>query len=131
MSEERYKILQMVAEGKITPEEADRLLGAIKDSTEKGRYFRVRVFDRGRDKPKVKVDIPVGVIKLASKLSTVFKGVLPEGFKMNIKGQEIQLDQISPEMIDSIIGEITEGGKFTLVEVDDEDDNEHVEVYIE
>lgn len=131
MSEERLKILKMVAEGKITPEEADRLLGALKDIEERARFFRVRIYDKNRDKPKVKVDIPIGVLKLASKLSTTFKGIVPEGFKMNISGKEIYLDEFSPEMIDKIIAEITEGGKFTLAEVTDEEKGEYVEVFIE
>lgn len=37
MSEQRKKILDMVAQGKLTPEEADRLLGAIKESHERAR----------------------------------------------------------------------------------------------
>uniref|UniRef100_A0A7C4TCH8 YvlB/LiaX N-terminal domain-containing protein n=1 Tax=candidate division WOR-3 bacterium TaxID=2052148 RepID=A0A7C4TCH8_UNCW3 len=132
MSEERMKILKMVAEGKITPEEADRLLGALKESSEKARFFRVRVSDKTTNRTKVKVDIPIGVLKFVSKLGTVFKGLIPEkGFKMNIKGKEIYLDEMTPEMLDAILNEITEGGKFTLVEVDDEDENQHVEVFIE
>ena len=65
MSEERKKILDMVAQGKLTPEEADRLLGAIKESPERARFFRVRVYNENKSKPKVKVDIPISVLKLA------------------------------------------------------------------
>ncbi|MEO0216167.1 MAG: hypothetical protein ABIL70_00770 [candidate division WOR-3 bacterium] len=132
MSEERIKILRMVAEGKITPEEGERLLSAIKESDEKARFFRVRVSDKTSGKTKVKVDIPIGVLKFVSKLGTIFKGVIPEkGFKMNIKGKEIYLDEMTPEIIDNILNEITEGGRFTLVEVDDDEENQRVEVFIE
>lgn len=131
MSEERKKILNMVAEGKITPEEADRLLGALKETEARTRFFRVRIYDKNRDKLKVKVDIPIGVLKLASKMSAVFKGMMPEGFKMNVSGKEIYLDEFSPEMIDKIVEEMSEGGKFTLAEVTDEGKNEYVEVFIE
>lgn len=131
MSEERKKILNMVAEGKLTPEEADRLLGALKESQEKAKYFRVRVYHRDKDKPKVKVDIPVGVLKLASKVGAAFKGMIPEGVKVNMEGKEIALDEFTPEMIDKIIEEISEGGKFMLAEVTDEEKGEFVEVFIE
>jgi hypothetical protein len=131
MSEERKKILEMVASGKLTPEEADRLLGAIKDSQEKARYFRVRVFDKDKTRQKVKVDIPISVLKLASKLGAAFKGMVPEGHTVNIHGKEIALDEFTPEMIDKIIDEIQEGGCYKLVEVTDDDKGEYVEVYIE
>ncbi len=131
MSEERKKILNMVAEGKLTPEEADRLLGALKESEEKEKFFHVRVYNKNNDKTKVKIDIPIGVLKLASKIGTAFKGVVPEGFKVNIHGKEISMDEFTPEMIDKIVEEITEGGRFTLAEVTDEEKGEFVEVYIE
>ena len=131
MSEERKKILNMVAEGKLTPEEADRLLGALKESQAKAKFFKVRVYDKNRDKPKVKVDIPIGVLKLASKIGTAFKGVIPEGHKVNIHGREISLDEFTPEMIDKIIEEISDEGRFTIAEISDEEKDEFVEVYIE
>lgn len=131
MSEERKKILNMVAEGKLTPEEADRLLGALKESEGKAKFFHVRVYNKNNDKTKVKIDIPIGVLKLASKIGTAFKGVVPEGFKVNIHGKEISMDEFTPEMIDKIVEEITEGGRFTLAEVTDEEKGEFVEVYIE
>lgn len=132
MSEERRKILEMVAEGKITPEQADKLLGALKESSERSRFFCVRVSDKNSGRVKTKVDIPISVLKIASKIGAIFKGVVPEkGFKMNISGKEIYLDEMTPEIIERILDEITEGGRFTLVEVDDEETKEHVEVFIE
>lgn len=131
MSEERKKILNMVAEGKLTPEEADRLLSALKNSKEKSKFFRVRVYDKNRDKPKVRVDIPIGVLKLASKISAAFKGIVPEGLKVDVHGKEISLDEFTPEMIDKIVEEISEGSRFTIAEVADEEKGEFVEVYIE
>ena len=131
MSEERKKILNMVAEGTLTPEEADRLLGALKDSQEKTRFFHVRVYNADRKKPKVKVDIPIGVLKLASKIGAAFKGIVPDGFKIDMHGREISLDEFTPEMIDKIVAEITDEGRFMLAEVTDDDKGEFVEVYIE
>jgi len=131
MSEERKKILDMVASGKLTPEEADRLLGALKESKERARFFRVRVFDKDKSRQKVKVDIPISVLKLASKIGAAFKGMVPEGHTVTIHGKEIALDEFTPEMIDKIIEEIEDGGCYKLVEVTDEEKGEYVEVYIE
>jgi len=131
MSEERKKILKMVAEGKITADEADRLLGALRESDTRGRFLKVRVIDRQRNRTKARIDIPIGVVKAALKIGTLLKGVIPEGQKINVQGKEISLDGITPEMIESIVAELGEGGKYTLVEVHDDDKGEDVEVYLE
>jgi len=131
MGEERMKILKMVAAGKITPEEAARLLEALKEGkpSDKERFFKVRVYKKAEpDKPSVKVDIPVGVLKIAAKLGGVAKEFIPEA-KVNLKDKKINIAEITPEMIDRILGEIGEAGRFTLVKVDEED--ESVEVFIE
>lgn len=131
MSEERRKILNMVAEGKITPDEAERLLGVLKENSERARFLKVRVYEQTKEKPRVRVDIPIGALKFFLKLGAKFQRLAPEGFKMNIKGKEISLDEFTPEMIDDILCELGEGGRFSLVEVDDTEKNERVEVYIE
>lgn len=131
MSEERRKILNMVAEGKITPDEAERLLIALKENSERARFLKVRVYEQSKEKPKVRVDIPIGALKFFLKLGAKFQGLVSEGFKVNIKGKEISLDEFTPEMIDDILCALGEGGRFSLVEVDDTEKNERVEVYIE
>ena len=132
MSEEKRKILQMVAEGKLTPEEADRLLDAVKDARGKKRFFKVRVYQQAnRDKPAVNVNIPVAVLKLASKFGRAFKGMMPEGMKVNMHGKEIALDEFTPELIDEVLDSLGDGEKFVLAEVTDETKGEYVEVYIE
>jgi len=131
MSEERKKILKMIAEGKITPEEGDRLLGALKDTDGRSRFLKVRVTDIGSNRTRARIDIPIGVVKAALKLGTLFKGVIPEGQKIKIEGKEVSLDGITPEMIESIVAELGEGGKFTLADIHDDEKGEHVEVYLE
>jgi hypothetical protein len=132
MSEEKRKILHMVAEGKLTPEEADRLLDALRDARGRKRFFKVMVYDKdNREKPKVRVNIPIAVLKLASKIGAAFQGIMPEGMKMNVHGKEIRLDEFTPEMIDGIIDGLGDEDKFVLAEVTDEEDGEYVEVYIE
>lgn len=132
MSEEKKKILQMVAEGKLTPEEADRLLNALSEVHGKKRFFKITVYEKNdRKRPKVKVNIPVAVLKIASKIGAAFKGMMPEGMKVNMQGKEIALDEFTPEMIDSIVDSLGDEEKFILAEVTDEEKGEYVEVYIE
>jgi len=71
------------------------------------------------------------VVKAALKLGTLFKGVIPEGQKINIQGKEISLDGITPEMIEAIVAELGEGGKYTLADIHDDEKGERVEVYVE
>jgi len=121
----------MVADGKITPEEADRLLSVLRDENEMPRFFKVRVYVHNSEKPKVKVDIPIGALKLLLKLGAKFQGIAPEAFKMNIHGKDFTLDEMTPEMIDKILDEIGNSGRFNLVEFEDPERKERVEVYIE
>lgn len=133
MSEERRKILNMVAEGKLTPEEAERLLGVLSNSEGKGkkRFFKVRVYERNSEKPKVRVDIPIAVLKLTAKIGSAFKSVLPASAKVNMNGADIALDAFTPEMIDRILDTLEDEEKYVLAEVTDEEKGEYVEVYIE
>lgn len=78
MKEERMRILNMVAEGKVTPEEGARLIEALGDAGEqpaaqepkgdqrKPRLFIVRVDDE-KDNTKVRIALPLALADLALK----------------------------------------------------------------
>jgi len=78
-NEERRKVLQMVEEGKLTPEDGARLLsalGAVEEEAPRaagvdapaggmnGRHFRVRVSNAVTGQQKVSVNIPLGLVDL-------------------------------------------------------------------
>jgi len=133
-AEERIKILQMVQDGKISAEEAAQLLETLEEgerpmgrsmppippgmSVEGGlgrkpRWFRVRVTDTDSGKPRVNVRLPIGMVNIGLKMGTRFA---PE-----VEG----LDTAAlMQMIES--GEIGQ-----IVDVFDEKDGEHVEVFLE
>ncbi|MEO0164511.1 MAG: hypothetical protein ABIL39_00015 [candidate division WOR-3 bacterium] len=131
MSEELKKILGMVADGKLKPEEAERLIGALKDNPKKIRFLKIRIYEKHGEKCKTRIDIPMTALKLFLKLGAALQTFAPEGFKINIKGQEILLDEFTPELFDKILAEIDEEGCFTLVEFNNDEKDEKVEVYIE
>ncbi len=125
-NEERIKVLKMVADGKITAEEAAVLLETLDEtpassskaqsgpaSSQPGRYFRVRVTDTDTGRVRVNVRLPVGVINAGMKLGM--------RFAPQVEGVDYQ--EIA-EMINS-----GETGK--IVDVEDDKDGEHVEVFIE
>ena len=126
---ERLKVLKMLEDGKITAEDAARLLKTLDDvdikpgkfpfdtptppSTSSGRWFRVRVTDIESGKPRVNIRMPVSVVKSGLKMGA--------HFSPNI--EDMDLKRLS-EVIES--GEIGQ-----VVDVYDDEDGEHVEVFIE
>ncbi len=122
--EERAQILQMVSEGKISAEEGVRLLKAIaaherpertKRATDalSRRWLRVRVFNMMTDKPQVNFSLPMGLVSLGLRLGA----------------------QFVPGLADIDMGElmtaVEEGTTGKILEVEDPEDGERVEIFIE
>jgi hypothetical protein len=126
-AEERKRILKLIQEGKITAEEGAKLLNALgsSDSSSKrhskpaqrsgktARWVRVRVTDVATGKTKTTVNIPLGLIDWGLQIGAQFA---PE-----VGG--LDLNQLS-EMLD-------EGTMGKIVDVINEEDGEHVEIYVE
>lgn len=123
MTEERLRVLQMLEEGKLSPEDATSLLKALGQRQEgnrggrpmgaEGRYLRIRVTDLASGTGKVNVSVPLGLVSAGLRIAERFA---PET-------QEIDFRELE-EMIVS-------GAEGKLVEVMDAEDNERVEIYVE
>ena len=124
MKEETMRILKMVEEKKISAEEASKLLEALERSTGKeetseeksGKKLRIKVFEGDLSKPKVNVNIPLTIIKFIGNL-------VPDRVITKLDEHKVSFDQIL-EMVEK--GEV---GK--IVEIEDKEENERVEIYIE
>jgi hypothetical protein len=118
MSEDRRQILDMLAEGKITADEADRLLAAMaadagSDTGGGGNglnYFRV-VIDAEDEKEgpvKVNVRIPIKLIRAGVRLSSL----IPQQARghvdaaMHEHGVDFDLSQITPENLDDLVEQL-------------------------
>jgi hypothetical protein len=121
MSEERRKILEMLAEGKISTDEAEKLLTAISaDEPEKKekqpdsgeekqspKYLRVVVEPAPDDKEGDKVNIRVPMkllragIKLASVVPVGVQGKVDEALKE--KGIKLDLSQITEDNMEELV----------------------------
>lgn len=127
-SEERLKVLKMVQEGKITAEEATELLNMLEAAagprapktpvppappSPAGRWLRVRVTDTDTGKTRVNVRLPLSMVNTGLKM----------GMRFAPQVEGLSIDQLG-EFINS--GEIGQ-----IVDVFDEEDGEHVEVFIE
>lgn len=124
--EERMQILKMIEAKQITAEEGAKLLGALgeKETGESpapqpspatsGKWFRVRVTDMRTGRRKVNVNIPLGLVDVGLKMGAKFAPAGLEGLDMQ-----------------QIMSALKTGGQGKVVDVEDEDDGEHVEVFIE
>ncbi len=120
-AEERMRILKMISEKQITADEGARLLEALRASgSEAGRadggrarWLRVKVTDRGGDRVKLNVTIPIGLVDIALKMGARFA---PE-----LSGMDSNLIQSA----------IRDGIQGRVLSVDDQDDNERVEIFVE
>ncbi len=123
-TEERMQILKMIEEGKISASEGAELLRALdKDSRShiagslKGasapRWFRVRVTDTATGRTKVNINIPMGLVNVGIKMGARFA---PEVEGVNY---------------DEIMEAIRSGQQGKIIDVMDEEDGEHVEIFVE
>jgi hypothetical protein len=122
IADERLQILRMVESGHITADEAARLLQALDaadahDASAQGagkaRWFRVRVTDLSTGKPKVNVNIPMGLVNVGMRMGA--------RFAPDIAG--IDTAQVMQAIRDGVQGKV--------VDVEDEDDGERVEIFVE
>ena len=119
-TEERMQILKMVQDGQVTAEEAARLLEALMEKDREGdlssrrgraRRLRIRVSDLETGRHKVNINLPWNLINVGMHMGARFA---PE---------EINLEEVM-----QVIQAGTEG---KIVDVEDEEDKERVEIFVE
>lgn len=133
LTEERLQILKLLEEGKITADEAAKLLTALESGAQKeapstgsaanrsssgggggkARWLRVRVTDQATGKQKVTVNLPVSLMNVGLKMGARFAPDM-EGLNM-----------------EEILAAIQEGAEGKVVDVVDDEDGEHVEIFVE
>ncbi|MGE5123788.1 MAG: SHOCT-like domain-containing protein [Acidobacteriaceae bacterium] len=125
-TEERMRILRMIQEGKISAEEGAKLLAALRESRKEPRpaggmvfsagrggkgMLRVRVTDMITGKAKVSVNLPMGLVDAGMSIASQYAPNIDFG-----------------EIADAIRSGSMEG---KIVDVVDEEDGEHIEVFID
>lgn len=128
-TEERMRILMMIQEGKITAAEGARLIEALDDLKEptppqppsaagapsgrKPRYLRVLITDTDTGKARVNVRLPASLINSGVRMGARFA---PE-----IEGLDLE----------DLNGWLNSGEFGQIVDIFDEEDGEHIEVFLE
>jgi hypothetical protein len=118
-SEERMQILQMLANGKVSAEEAAKLLKALEEGSRpkppptQPRWFKVRITDLATGKEKANISIPMSLVNVGIKMGARFA---PEVEGINFE---------------EVLSSVREGAYGRLVDVTDEEGGERVEIYVE
>jgi hypothetical protein len=117
MSEEQRKILEMLVSGKITIDDAERLLGALSSgqgTDEKGKfkvkYLRVVVEPDPGDKKgeRVNIRVPLKLIRAGLKLASVIPKDAQRKVNeaLNEKGINLDFSQIRAEDLDVLVEQL-------------------------
>lgn len=142
MNENRRQVLQMLADGKITAEEADRLIAALeKEQTMpsttqpsdgvKHKYLRVLIEAqdkfRANSPTKVNIRVPMQLLRAGVRLSSL---IPPEArdranAAMREKGVNFDLGQLKPENLDALLEQLND------LQVDMDDDRTKVRIFCE
>lgn len=151
MSSEKMKILEMIQEGKLTAAEGMDLLKAIEEGnahteatqitenenglvkkeifSNRERFLRVRVV--GEKTLKVNVNVPLSLIRSASKLIVYAMSFVPVDKRAELEQKGLDLQALDVEGLARILEE-TLDGKIVDVEVaDPEEGRIKVEVCVE
>lgn len=117
--EERLQILKMIEGGQITAEEGAKLLDALAapsrgERRREGspRWIRVRVTDLNTGKHKVNINLPIKLLDLGAKIGGKFAA-------------PADLD------VEEIVQAIKDGAQGKIIDLEDQEDAERVEVYVE
>lgn len=138
MSAERLRILQMIEEQKITAAQGMELLQAL-DETEaepkkalvskEKKFLRVRVTT---DKAKVNVNIPLSLVRVASKFAVFGMGFIPEEARKELDNKGIDLSQLDLAELMNLIEQGVMTEKLVDIEADDPKEGpSKVEVYVD
>lgn len=129
MNEQRKDILDMLAEGKITPEEAEQLIAALERdqspvaaSSEvrpkgKAKYLRVVVDTTENGEPgRVNVRVPLQLLRAGVRLAALIppQALDQANAELSRSGVPFDLTQLKPEQLEELVDHLDE----MTVEVD-------------
>lgn len=123
-SEERMKILKMIEDGKLSAEEGTKLLSALSERRlptpprapgmpGAPRWLRIRVTDVRTGRSKASVQIPLALVDAGMKIGAHFAPEV-EGVNMS-----------------NVMEALRSGVTGKIIDVTDDEDGEHVEIYVE
>lgn len=137
MNTEKAKILEMIESGKISAAEGLELLDALDEGDRKpaaaskptGRVLRIKVTSAQN---KVNVNLPLGLVKAATKLAGIGMKMIPEQARLEMQKKGIDLSEINFDELVSLIEQGLSDGKLVDIETEDaKEGSTKVEIYVE
>ncbi|NLS79408.1 MAG: hypothetical protein GXY76_19330 [Chloroflexi bacterium] len=120
-TEERLQILRMIQAGKISAEEGEKLIEALRakgqrmeeDSAAPSRWLRIRVSDARSGKNKVNVNLPMRLVDMALKTAIRF------------------IPDLEAEDLEALRVTLRSGAQGKVLDVDQDENDEHIEIFVE
>ena len=120
MNEDRKKVLEMLAEGKITVDEAERLLEALKDKVTEAspqtaltetldnlpKYLFVKV--DAVDGDKVNIRVPLKLVKAGIKLQALLPQDAQDKINVKLNEKGLNLEDLTAENFKDILDALSE-----------------------
>jgi hypothetical protein len=142
MNEHRRQILEMLAAGQITAEEAERLMSAVETEPSRSstdsrgsearqkRYLRVLVeAEEGSDPLLVNIRVPMQLLRAGVRLASLIPAQArnPVNDALREQGLQVDLNQIKPENLEELIDHLDE----LTVDFDQKNTKTKVKVFCE
>ena len=144
MSDETRRVLELVAQGRITVDEAAELLSALRSAsdnraadatansgeTAKPRYVRIAVHKPGREGRKdkdVNIRVPMSILRSGLRLGAIIPGFARDHINAHLReqGVDVDLTKLDPAVIESLLTDLGE------VNIDVNHGNEQVRITCE
>jgi hypothetical protein len=123
MNEHRRRILDLLAAGKITADEAEQLLEALPAESEPsggtppptapGRFLRIEVLKPARGdqrEKKVNIRVPESVVRSGLKLGSLLRGFKDDRWtsgwaeRLKARGIDVDFDHLDTAQLDALLG---------------------------
>lgn len=143
MSDDTRRVLELLAQGKISVDEADQLLRALKEQgsraeassksgdtgPSKPRFLRVHVHKPGkpgREDKDVNIRVPMAVLRGGMRLGTMIPGLHASmNARLRERGIDVDLSKMDPAVLESMLAEMGE------INIDVEQTGEQVRITCE
>ena len=140
MNEQRRQVLQMLAEGKVTADEAERLIDALgqePSETPPGvalrpksrpKYLRVLVEDTtGGEGSRINIRVPLQLLRAGVRLTSLIppQAVTKLNAQLEKSGVPIDLGELKPQQLEDLIDQLDD------VTIDVDDPGSKIQVFCE
>jgi hypothetical protein len=125
MSDETRRVLDLLAQGKITVDEADQLLRALSNQPPradvppagdvppaKPRFIRIHVHKpgrEGREAKDVNIRVPMSILRGGMRLGTMIPGLQDRvSARLRERGMDVDVAKLDPAVLESMLSELGE-----------------------